>query len=74
MNLKIYAQLEKQMLKDGKKSIFKSLRSAKKTLAQHEKKRGIVKFTSQIDKTIFNVKEQIETIEQFIKEKNLIDK
>lgn len=46
----------------------------KKTLAQHEKKRGIVKFTSQIDKTIFNVKEQIETIEQFIKEKNLIDK
>jgi hypothetical protein len=41
MNLKIYAQLEKQMLKDGKKSIFKSLRSVKKTLAQHEKKRGI---------------------------------
>ncbi len=62
------------MAKDGAKSIFKSLHSAKKTLIQHEGKRSRVKFTSQIDKSILNVKQQIETIEQFIKEKNLIDK
>lgn len=55
----------------GKSQSLNPCAPRKKTLAQHEEKKSKVKFASQIDKTILNVKLQIETIEEFIKDKNL---
>jgi hypothetical protein len=74
-NPKIYAQLEKQLAKDGPASITKALGSAEKTLAEHQAKLAqIVKeggHTSQVESTIKNVERQIETLEKFQKDKGL---
>jgi uncharacterized protein RhaS with RHS repeats len=74
-NPKIYARLGEQLGRDGAKSIFKALRSAERTLAEHEAK--AIKyaaeggFTSQVQVTIRNVRGQIATIRQFILDNGL---
>ena len=52
-------------------SINKALQSAQKTLQQHVDKLPTLQHKSQVEGTIRNVKSQIETIKQFIKDKNL---
>lgn len=70
INPNIYSNLAIQLEKDGSKSIFKSLKSAQKTLTEHELKVEIYKkaggYTSQVEGTVRRVKSQIKTIEQFI--------
>jgi hypothetical protein len=65
LNPNIYTQLEKQLIQDGPASIDKALDSARQTLLDHLAKRETATYTSQIDKTIRNVRNQIETIRQF---------
>jgi tetratricopeptide (TPR) repeat protein len=71
INPKIYLQLERQLLKDGKESIYKGLNQAEKTLQQHKDKLPSLKYKSQVQGTIKNVESQIETIKKFIKDKGL---
>ena len=70
-NPRIYAQLEKQLAKDGSGSIFKALRSAEETLGEHISKLPTAKYKSAIEKTIKNVQSQITTIRNFILDKEL---
>jgi RHS repeat-associated protein len=71
LNPKIYVELEKQLERDGAASILKSLRSAEKTLESHKAKLSGLEHTSQVESTIKNVERQIETLKQFIKDKEL---
>jgi uncharacterized protein RhaS with RHS repeats len=71
VNPKIYLQLEKQLERDGASSIHKALRSAQKTLQEHKDKVESLELKSQVEGTIKNVERQIETLEQFIKDKEL---
>ena len=71
LNPKIYAQLEKQLAEHGSGSIRKALNSARKTLTRHEAKLPNLKYKSQVEGTIRNVKSQTKTLEQFIKDKGL---
>ena len=71
INPKIYAQLEKQLERDGPGSIQKALRSAERTLQQHKDKLPTLEFKSQVEGTIRNVESQIETLRKFIKDKGL---
>lgn len=75
VNPKIYAQLEKQLARDGAKTIIKALRSAEKALAQHRTKlQEILKdggYPSQVQGTIRNVESQIETLKKFISDNGL---
>jgi hypothetical protein len=71
LNPKIYSQLETQLAEHGPGSIHKAIKSALKTLAQHEAKLPGLKYKSQVEGTIKNVKRQIHTLEQFIKDKGL---
>jgi RHS repeat-associated protein len=71
LNPKIYRQLEKQLSKDGPASIPKALRSAERTLEQHRAKLPGLEHKSQVEGTIRNVENQIETLKQFIKDQSL---
>jgi RHS repeat-associated protein len=71
INARIYAELEKQLAKDGAQSILRALRSAEKALQEHLEKLPRMQYKSQVEKTIRNVQKQIETIKQFIKDKGL---
>ena len=71
LNQKIYLLLEKHLEKDGKGAVHKPLRSAKKALAKHEAKLSELQYQSAVEKTIKNVKNQVHTIEKFIKDKDL---
>jgi RHS repeat-associated protein len=72
INARIYAQLERQLAKDGPQSVYKALRSAQETLQEHiDKLRSGLRYTSKVESTIRNVQKQIETIKQFIKDKGL---
>lgn len=71
LNPKIYAELEKQLLKDGAGSIFKALRRAERTLQTHIEKLPRLKYKSQVEGTIQNVKNQIETLRRFIQDHGL---
>jgi RHS repeat-associated protein len=68
---KIYAQLEKQLAKDGRDSIYKALNSAERALTKHQAKLPELQYKSQVETTIANVQRQIATIKQFIKDKGL---
>jgi RHS repeat-associated protein len=68
INSKIYIQLEKQLERDGAKSIHKALRSAEKTLQQHKDKLPDLQYKSQVEGTIKNVEKQIRTLHKFIKD------
>jgi RHS repeat-associated protein len=72
LNPKIYSNLEGQLARDGARSIFKSLRTAERTLAHHQAKLPGLQYKSQVERTIRNVKDQIYTIEKFIKDKGLL--
>jgi ribosomal protein S20 len=63
--------LEKQIERDGVKSIYKALRRSQRTLQEHKDKLPNLKYKSQVEGTIRNVEKQIQTIEKFIKEKGL---
>ncbi|NGX49645.1 MAG: hypothetical protein K940chlam5_01244, partial [Candidatus Anoxychlamydiales bacterium] len=71
INPKIYIQLEKQYLKDGKKSIFKALKNAEESLQKHKDKLPNLKYKSQVEGTIKNVEKQIETLKKIIVDKEL---
>lgn len=66
INQKIYDQLSKQLARNGEGSIRKALRSAQKTLKQHQEKLPTLEYKSQVESTIENVTRQIQTIEQFM--------
>lgn len=68
INPRIYEQLEKQLLRNGPKSICKALKSAERTLQQQEDKLPDMKYKPQVESTIENVSGQIETIKQFMKD------
>ena len=70
-NPRIYSQLEKQLAKDGSRSIFRSLEGATSSLKDHIAVVNQVKYSSSIEKTIINVSSQIKTILQFISDKGL---
>jgi hypothetical protein len=67
----ICTQLEGQLLRDGPRSIHRALRSAQRTLAGHVEKLPTLKYKSQVETTISNVRNQIETLKQFIRDKGL---
>lgn len=71
VNQKIYNNLERQLERDGKGSIFRSLKSAKEALREHIIKLQNAEYKSAIEKTIRNVSDQIKTIEHFINNKGL---
>jgi len=71
VNPKIYAQLEAQLAKSGKDTIFKALESAMETLGEHMEKLPSLQYKSAVEKTIANVSNQITTILQFISDKGL---
>ncbi len=71
VNPKIYAQLEKQLARDGAKTIFKALRNAEKAIEEHISKIDTLKYKSQVEGTIRNVANQIKTLQKFIKDKGL---
>lgn len=75
INPNIYKNLERQLSENGSQSIYKGLKTAEKTLAQHEAKLAkILKeggHPSQVERTIRNVKSQIETLKKFIKDKKI---
>ena len=71
VNPKVYSQLEKQLKREGADTIHKALRGAEKALAKHEAKLPGLEFKSQVEGTIRNVKNQIETIKKFIDDKGL---
>jgi hypothetical protein len=68
LNPKIYEQLEKQFEKDGAQSIQKAYKSAFKTLKVHLNKLKDIKYKSAVEKTIQNVKNQIKTLNKFMKD------
>jgi RHS repeat-associated protein len=69
---KIYKNLEKQMQRDGVKSIFKALKSHQKALLEHmEKLKDGLKYESQVKATINRVKIAIKATKKFIKDKGL---
>jgi len=74
INPKIYIQLERQLANPsaGPKSIFKALRSAEDSLAEHIARLPELKYKSQVESTIRNVESQIETIKKFIQDKGLV--
>ena len=71
VNPKIYAQLEKQYAKHGAKSIVRSLSSAQQTLKTHIRKLPNLKYKSAVKKTIGNVRSQIKTIQQFMRDNGI---
>jgi RHS repeat-associated protein len=70
-NPKIYAQLEKQLQRDGAGSILKALRSSQAILKQRQEKLPALENKSAVEKTIRNVQRQIETLKQFIRDHEL---
>ena len=71
VNPKIYTQLEKQFAQHGPESIKKALTSAEKTLKAHVDKLPNLKYKSAVEKTITNVRNQIETIKKFMIDKGI---
>jgi hypothetical protein len=75
LNPKIYAQLEKQLAKNGVDSIRKGLLRAEQTLATHET--NAITYGNQggpisaVNKTVENVASQIKTMKQFLADKGL---
>jgi RHS repeat-associated protein len=65
---KFAAQLERQLARDGMKSILKSLRSLEGRLAEHESKLADLEYKSSVVREIRNFKTQIDTIKQVLKE------
>ena len=70
-NPKLAIQLEKQLAKDGPKSIFKALKSTETKLERHLTDVEGYKFKSSVEREMRTFKKQIETIKQFIKNKEL---
>jgi RHS repeat-associated protein len=74
-NPRIYAQLEKQLTEAGPDSIRRALSSAEKTLLEHQRKLEWLEqhgdYTSAVEKTIRNVRRQIETIKRFMLDHDL---
>jgi len=68
---KFAKQLEKQLANDGSSTIFTSLRSFEKRLAEHMDKVGTLTRKSSVEREIRGFKKSIETLKQFIKEKGL---
>ncbi len=71
INPKVYKSLEKQLKKDGPKSILKALESTKKTHLEHIEKLSKMRYKSQVENTIRNTQRNINTINQFIKNNNI---
>ena len=72
INIKIYKNLERELSLYGSPSIYRSLRSAEKTLQTHlDKLFSGLKYESKVRTTIRNVRSQIKTIKQFIQDKGL---
>jgi hypothetical protein len=71
INPAIYQQLEKQLVRAGAASVLKALRSAERTLQEHIDKVSGLQYSSQVERTIRNVRSQIETLVKFIRDKEL---
>lgn len=71
VDVKFIGQLERQLTKDGSKSVFKTLRSLETRLAEHEAKLGGLEFKSSVEREIRVFKSQIEAAKAFIKEREL---
>ena len=68
---KFAKQLERQLAKDGPKSVKKSLRTLEKRLAQHKKKLPSLKYKSSVEREIRTFKKQVDTAKQFLKRKGI---
>jgi len=68
---KFAKQLERQLAKDGPKSVKKSLRTLEKRLAQHKKKLPSLKYKSSVEREIRTFKRQVDTAKQFLKRKGI---
>lgn len=71
INPKIYRELEKQLERDGARSIHNALKGAEKSLQKHKDKLPSLEYKSQVEGTIRNVERQVATVKQFIKDKGL---
>ncbi len=68
---KLAKQLERQLEKDGPRSVNRSLRSLEKRLAEHREKLPDLRYKSFVEREIRTFERQIETIKLFKKEKGL---
>lgn len=68
---KFAGQLERQLAKDGSKSVQKSLKTLEKRLAQHQEKLLGLKFKSSVEREIRTFEKQIDTAKQFLKDKGI---
>jgi len=68
---KLVPELEKQLELHGSKAIFNALKSTEKILNKHVNKLESLKWKSSVEKEIKTFKNQVETINQFIKVKGL---
>ena len=68
---KFARQLERQLAADGPKSVKKSLASIEKNLAEHKGKLDKLKYRSSVEREIRTYERQVETANQFMKEKGI---
>jgi hypothetical protein len=66
-NFKFWLQLQKQLAKDGPKSVLKSLASFESKLAEHQQKLPNLIYKSSVEREIRTFEESINTIKEFIK-------
>lgn len=68
---KFAAQLERQLARDGPSSVFKSLRSLEKRLAEHQAKLPDLQYKSSVEREIRTFQNQIDTLKEFISQQGL---
>ncbi len=66
---KFYAQLERQLARDGSRSILKSLRSLERRLAEHQAKVGNLQYKSSVEHEIEVFQTQLATLRKFIQDR-----
>lgn len=71
INPKIYKKLGEELLQYGENAIKRGYRSALKTLAEHKEKLENLQYKSQVETTIKNVQQQINTLEKFMQDNGI---
>lgn len=71
INQKYLIQLEKQLGRDGIKSIQNSLLGQEKALAEHLEKLPNIQYKSQVERTIQTIQKNINTLKIFMREHNI---
>jgi hypothetical protein len=66
-----YKRLQVQLIANGPGSIFNALKNNKKALAEHIKKYQEERYVTQVARTVIIARDNVFTIEKFIRDKGL---